>query len=164
LKREGGSGEAPLLNVFGGKLTTYRRLAEEALEIIGDAVGSRGAPWTAESVLPGGDFGTNGFDSELARLEADYAFLPPTNAARLLRLYGTQARAILGDATGTVDLGDDFGAGLTAREVDYLTDREWARTAEDILWRRTKLGLHLTARDVKALEAYLESLTSGGDE
>jgi len=163
LKREGKDGEAPLLSIFGGKLTTFRRLAEEALEDIAEAIGEMGAPWTAGSELPGGDFLAEAFEAELSQLKADYPFLTPAHARRLFHHYGTTARDILGNATKLTDLGENFGADLTAREVDYLVAYEWARDSDDILWRRTKLGLRVSKPDIKALEAYLERQGARGD-
>lgn len=157
LKLDENAGEAPLLNVFGGKLTTFRRLAEEVLERVEEVIGAKGAPWTAGSTLPGGDFAVTDFERELRRLADDYPFLAPAHARRLMRLYGTRARDLLGDAQNLVGLGENFGADLTAREIDYLINVEWAQTVEDILWRRTKLGLRLSERDVRALERYLEA-------
>ena len=148
---------APLLNIFGGKLTTYRRLAEEALEEIGAALGPRGKPWTGDAPLPGGDFGTAEVPNLVARLTRDYPFLPRANAQRLVRAYGNLARTILGDATSLADLGRPFGAGLYEAEVRYLVSREWARTADDIVWRRSKLGLKMSEAEIAALAAYLDT-------
>ena len=149
---------APILSVFGGKITTSRRLAEEAVARFRglDAVADRPA-WTAKSRLPGGDFPLTGFEAELKRLKADYDFLAPDAARRLLRAYGSRARLILKTAACAADLGEDFGGGLTRAEVDYLIEAEWALTLEDILWRRSKLGLVLDAAQQARLGAYLES-------
>ncbi|MDO9418404.1 glycerol-3-phosphate dehydrogenase [Pararhizobium sp.] len=155
LRVEGGHGDAPLLNVFGGKLTTYRRLAESALEKIGETLGVKGRKWTASSSLPGGDFATSGYRQEVGKLEGRYGFLTSKHAARLVRLYGTKAANLLGTAASLVDLGRHFGADLYEVEVRWLIEREWARHAEDVLWRRTKLGLHLTATEAADLEAYM---------
>ncbi len=148
-------GRLPVLSVYGGKITTYRRLAEHALEKLArylpHLAGS--ASWTAAAPLPGGDMADP--EAYVAGFAARSAFLPPTLALRLARAYGTRADAILGGARSLADLGRDFGCGLTRREVDYLVAWEWARTAEDILWRRSKLGLHMTGDDVAGLEAYL---------
>lgn len=157
LKLDDADGQAPILNIFGGKLTTFRKLAEEVLEKVDDAIGPKGAPWTAGATLPGGDFAMDGYDQEVEKLRAEYAFLSSAHAQRLIRLYGTKAYKLLGDSKALVDLRDNLGADLTAREVDYLVAEEWAQTVEDILWRRTKLGLELNERDVRALEAYLDA-------
>ncbi len=158
LKAEGGEGEPPLLNAFGGKITTYRRLAEAMLEKIEGFLGRRGAPWTVTAPLPGGDFPATGFEAEAGRLAADYPFLDAGLARRLTRLYGTRARKLLGAAGSRADLGRDFGAGLYEAEVRYLVENEWAQTAEDILWRRTKRGLHLSQAQVAALEDFLRPI------
>jgi glycerol-3-phosphate dehydrogenase len=146
--------------VFGGKLTTYRRLAEHALELMGPhlptpAEGGLGAGWTGREPLPGGDFPVDGFEALVAELRSRWPFLLPAHARRLARHYGTAARAILGDATSAADLGRDFGATLTERELDHLASREWACTAADVVWRRTKLGLRLTSAQLAALDAAL---------
>ncbi len=155
LTAEGGSGQAPLLNIFGGKITTYRRLAEAMLEKIEALLGRKGEPWTAGAILPGGDFPALGFDAEVAALTSAYPFIDGAHARRLVRLYGTRARAILGAARSTADLGRHFGADLHEAEVRYLIDHEWALTADDVLWRRTKRGLRLSAAEVAALEDFM---------
>lgn len=150
-------GAAPLLSVFGGKITTYRRLAESAMATLASPARPwAGAPdWTASAALPGGNFPHDGYPALVARLRADYPFLAPRHAERLVRAYGTRAWRLLGGAAGAGDLGPVFGADLTAREVDYLVAEEWAREAPDILWRRSKLGLRVAPEDVRRLEAYL---------
>ncbi|MGR6432547.1 glycerol-3-phosphate dehydrogenase [Rhizobium sp. PAMB 3174] len=155
LRLEGEEDDAPLLNVFGGKLTTYRRLAESALEKIGSAIGEKGTSWTAGATLPGGDFPPTGYEAEVSRLKADYPFLSARHARRLVRLYGTRAWKLLGDAKEAAALGHLFGADLYEAEVRYLVNEEWARSAEDILWRRTKMGLRLSAEERTALERYM---------
>ncbi|WP_372353150.1 glycerol-3-phosphate dehydrogenase [Pararhizobium sp. YC-54] len=155
LKIDGGAGEAPLLNVFGGKLTTYRRLSEHALEKIAGAIGAKGNPWTAKSVLPGGDFPATAYDAEVAKLKSRYPFLVERHARRLIRLYGTLAASLLGNAGKAEDLGAHFGADLYEVEVQWLIGQEWARHAEDVLWRRTKLGLKLTQAEAAGLEEYM---------
>ncbi len=151
-----GQGDAPrLLSVFGGKITTYRRLAEAALHRLAPVFPGMGRAWTSGAPLPGGDFPWDGKPALIARLAARYPFLPPTTCARLARLYGTQAADLLGDARQPGDLGRHFGAGLTAREVDWLMRHEWARTAEDVLWRRGKLGLRLSSSEAQALAAWM---------
>lgn len=155
LKVDGNSRQAPLLNVFGGKLTTYRRLAEAALDKIGEAIGEKGGKWTAASRLPGGDFGVEAFDAEVGKLSRSYPFLSPAYARRLVRLYGTRAGAMLGEARSVEDLGQHFGSDLYELEVRWLMTEEWARHAKDVLWRRTKRGLHFTADEAEALESYM---------
>jgi glycerol-3-phosphate dehydrogenase len=143
----------PALSVFGGKITTYRRLAEHAMAKLGPFFPGAGGAWTARSPLPGAAMDAR-HAGELCRA---YPFLEPAVADRLLRAYGGDARDILGDARRAEDLGRDFGYGLTEREVDWLVREEWARSAADILWRRSKLGLHLDAGAVGALAAHLET-------
>jgi len=150
---------APLLNVFGGKLTTYRRLAEHALEKIGEALGEKGAPWTAQSKLPGGNFAATGAAAEERRLLADHPYLSKPHAARLVKCYGMDAAAILGDAKSEESLGRHFGGTLYEVEVRWLMQKEWAVKAEDVLWRRTKQGLLLTTDQVSELEAYMKSVS-----
>jgi glycerol-3-phosphate dehydrogenase len=153
---EGGSGRAPLLSVFGGKITTYRRLAEHALEKIEPLLGrAPGMSWTAGTPLPGGNLPGGDFDAFLAALAVRHPGFPAPMLRRLARAYGTRAERILGEATSPADLGEDFGAGLTAAEVDYLVREEWAREAEDILWRRSKLALHLPPEGAGRLATYL---------
>ncbi|MBW9117215.1 glycerol-3-phosphate dehydrogenase [Rhizobium cauense] len=155
LKVEGEGTDAPLLNVFGGKLTTYRRLSEHALEKIAAAIGAKGAPWTAKSHLPGGDFAATGYEAEVAKLKGRYPFLVDRHARRLVRRYGTKASVLLGKSAGTEDLGHCFGGDLYEAEVRYLIDHEWARSADDVLWRRTKDGLRLTKEQAGLLEEYM---------
>ncbi|AOW46123.1 glycerol-3-phosphate dehydrogenase [Acetobacter ascendens] len=147
---------APLLSIFGGKITTYRKLAEHALEKLAPvlpAVG--GQSWTAQEVLPGGDLGDGGFDQALARLRRTAPWLPEGLAWRLMRNYGSRTYEIIGEANSMQDMGDVLGGDLTSREVDYLISREWARSAEDVLWRRSKLGLHLNDAEKANVEAYV---------
>ena len=155
LKAEGGHGEPPLVNAFGGKITTYRRLAESMLEKIEHFLGKKGKPWTANAPLPGGDFPVTGFEAEVSALKRNYPFLNTRLARRLTRLYGTRARVLLGDASSAADLGMDFGADLTEAELRYLIANEWAVTADDVLWRRTKRGLHMDAAQTAALDAWM---------
>lgn len=149
---------APLLNVFGGKITTYRRLAESALHLLAPRFPQMGAPWTAGVTLPGGDFAVDAFEAEIAALSRDYPFLTPLWARRLIRLYGTEARIWLGRARSAADLGRDFGATLTEAEVRWQVENEWARSADDVLWRRSKLGLRMTAEGQAALETFLSEI------
>ena len=156
LKIEGAHGEPKLLNIFGGKITTYRRLAQSAMAEIDAAFGRKDKAWTAGAQLPGGDFPYDGYEAQVSALAADYPFLDDGTARRLVRCYGTLAPRVLGPARMIEDLGRQFGAGLSEREVDYLRTNEWAATAEDILWRRTKLGLHLTQAEKAALGEWLD--------
>jgi glycerol-3-phosphate dehydrogenase len=133
----------PILSVFGGKLTTYRKLAEAALEKLARWYPGR-RPWTERAPLPGGDFGGASFEEMLAAYQGRYPRLDVQWLRRLLRRHGTCAAEILGDVRQTGDLGEAFGGGLYERELRYLVEREWARTPEDVLWRRTKCGLRTT--------------------
>ncbi|MDS7595257.1 glycerol-3-phosphate dehydrogenase [Agrobacterium tumefaciens] len=155
LKVESAAGEAPLLNVFGGKLTTYRRLSEHALEKIGEAIGVKGKPWTAGSHLPGGDFATNGYERQVKTLMQRHPFLDLVHAERLVRNYGTDATRMLGNVSSRAGLGRHFGGTLYEVEVRWLIEHEWAVTADDILWRRTKQGLRLSKEQIAALSDYL---------
>jgi len=150
-------GEPPVANIFGGKITTYRRLAESMMDVVEDRLGRKGRPWTSKPKLPGGDFPTTGFDGLLAGLRADYPWLEGETALRLAHQFGTKARMVLGNATSEKDLGKDFGFGLSEAEVRYLAVNEWAVSAEDILWRRTKMGLKLSDKQAKALQAFMAS-------
>ena len=144
--------------VYGGKITTYRHLAEEAVDLLLPRLPAlRGKGWTRTAALPGGDFAIDGLDALKAGLAADYPFLAAADADRIARAYGTRARRWLGNAQGWQALGRSFGGGLTAAEVDYLRGEEWAVSAEDILWRRSKLGLRLDAAQVAGLAEYLGS-------
>lgn len=157
LKVDNASG-APILNIFGGKITTYRKLAEDAMEKICPFFDSDAGHWTAGVPLPGGDFAVDDFEALVARLQSEHAFLAPATARRLLRAYGTESWDILNGATTSEALGQAFAAGLSAREVDWLWRHEYARTAEDVLWRRSKLGLRFAPKDVAVLDAYMQSL------
>ena len=149
------SDAAPLLNIFGGKITTYRKLAEAALVKIGEAMPGVKPKWTAGVALPGGDFAVADVKTLQDKLAADYPFLTAYASRRLIRAYGTEAWEVLGNATFTTDLGQDFGATITARELDWAIAREWVRTGEDYLWRRTKLGLRLSEEERSAVDGYI---------
>ncbi len=154
LKLDAPDGAAPLISVFGGKITTFRKLAEHVLEKLAPFYPAMGPAWTANGKLPGGDFPQEQTAERIADFAKRHAFLSPVNANRMFRSYGTLADQMLGDAKSAGDLGQSFGL-LSEREVNYLIDREWARTAEDILWRRSKLGLHLKDEEQAALRDYL---------
>ena len=151
------SGAAPLLNIFGGKITTYRRLAESALDKIGATLPLSRGNWTAGVPLPGGDFPYDGVGALIADLRRGYPFLTDSWARRLVRAYGTEARDVLGKAANTTDLGRDFGATLTEAEVRWLMTQEYAQSAEDVLWRRSKLGLRFDQNQVAVLEEWIAS-------
>jgi len=155
---EGGDGEAAMLSIFGGKITTYRKLAEHALEKLAPFLATPGKGWTADAALPGGDIAGGDFEAFVAQLSGDYLGLPVALLRRLARAYGTRTRRLLGHAHTIADLGEDFGGGLYGREVDYLVRSEWARSVEDILYRRSKLGLHVPEATAERLGAYLSSI------
>ncbi|WP_445679940.1 glycerol-3-phosphate dehydrogenase [Radicibacter daui] len=161
LKVDGSADDGALINIFGGKITTYRRLAESVLEKVEDVLGKRGNPWTHGASLPGGDFPVNGFDSLAARIKSQHSFLSERQARRLVRLYGTEAATLLAGTTRASDLGRHFGADLYEREVAWQMDHEWAVSAEDVVWRRTKLGLVMSAEEIAALEAWMADRRTG---
>ena len=147
---------APLLTVYGGKITTYRHLAEEAAQLLGERLPILGgADWTADAPLPGGDFTVGGERELEARFAEDFPFLAEA-APRLVRAYGTDAFAVFEGAASRADCGRDFGHGLTEREVRHLGAREWARSAEDVLWRRSKLGLRFSPAQADALDEFMQ--------
>jgi glycerol-3-phosphate dehydrogenase len=154
------TGTPPILSVFGGKITTFRRLAEAAMDRLAPLFPGLKSRWTADAHLPGGDFPWDGFATLRDDLARRYPFLPLPTATRLARAYGTRAAALLGSAKSPADLGTMFGADLSQREVDWMVRTEWAYTAEDILWRRSKLGLRLAPAEVTALEHYLAQTVS----
>ncbi len=159
-------GEAVSLSVFGGKITTYRRLAEAALDRLAPhlpepAGALRG--WTGTAALPGGDFARDGARALAERLRTAHPWLNASLAGRLTRAYGTDAGWLLGDATCLADLGTDYGAGLTEAELRYLASREWAQTGDDVLWRRSKLGLRLDATQRAAVAAAMDRIMAERD-
>ena len=156
-------GQAPLLSVFGGKITTYRCLAEDALDKLAQVFPNweRRKGWTAESALPGGDFAPGTAGDLIEALVRDYPFLTPREARRLVRHYGLEARDILGGAKDRAGLGQDFGGFLTEAEIVHLMEREFARDAEDVVWRRTKSGLHMSAQDIEALDRFIKARRGG---
>ena len=145
---------APLLNIFGGKITTYRKLAEQVMAKMVPLVGGDD-DWTAGVPLPGGDFEVSEKPALIAGLKTDYPFLTDFWAARLIKAYGTDAREVLQDAQSAEDMGTDFGATMTEAEVNYLMAREYAHGAGDIVWRRSKLGLRLTVDQIAAIDSYM---------
>ncbi len=150
-------GEAPLLTIYGGKITTHRRLAEAAMGKIGHFFEAR-PPWTAGSSLPGGEFAPDGFYALVAETIGRWPFLSEPHARRLVRAYGRRAERILGQAQSMEDLGPRFTGDLTGAELRYLVENEWAQTAEDVLWRRSKLGLKATPEERTAIGQFIASL------
>ncbi|MBV1904375.1 MAG: glycerol-3-phosphate dehydrogenase [Marinosulfonomonas sp.] len=148
-------GQAPLLNVFGGKITTYRKLAEEALADLNPYYPDMPGNWTANAHLPGGDFPVDGFGALVSALMDEYPFLSLDWASRMVRSYGTLARVVYDGAKTLADLGQDFGATLFQREVTWLVEQEWAVSADDIVWRRSKLGLRMSGDQIAALQESL---------
>ncbi len=146
---------APLLTVFGGKITTYRRLAEQALDALAPYLPGLPPPWTAAAPLPGGDIPGGDFARFADDLGRRFAWLDHGQLRGLARRHGTRALKILDGARAREDLGRHFGAGLYAREVEWLRQEEWARTADDILYRRTKFGLHVSAEERTELAEYI---------
>ena len=154
-------GAAPLLNIFGGKITTYRKLAESAFAKLSPFFPGARGDWTVRVPLPGGDMPVDGAAPMAEALQAAHPFLTPRWALRLVRAYGTLAAEMLDGATAAADLGRDFGATLTEREVEWLIAREWARTADDVVWRRTKLGLRMDEGQRAALGDWMGARLAG---
>jgi glycerol-3-phosphate dehydrogenase len=153
-------GEAPLLTVYGGKITTYRRLAEQAVDRLSHFV-KAGPAWTKESHLPGGDFPHDGIVELAAMTRRSRPFLSESHAMRLVRAYGTRVERILGPARSFEELGPCLGEDLTAAEVRYFVEQEWAQTADDVLWRRTKLGLRFSSEERARLADMMSAMIGG---
>jgi glycerol-3-phosphate dehydrogenase len=143
LELDAPAGEAPLLSVFGGKITTFRKLAEQAVDTLAQALNNGAPAWTVRAPLPGGDIPHADFERFLAGLRQQHAWLPAELAHRLARAYGTRVTRVIGNARSVAELGREFAPGLYEAELIYLRDTEWARSAQDVLWRRSKLGLHV---------------------
>lgn len=160
---------APVLTIFGGKITTFRKLAEEAVDLIAPVFNNQHGAWTANALLPGGDvYGARAnnkavleFDEYVRELQQEYAWLPAALVERYARAYGTRIKLLLENRNSMADMGEEIAQGLFAAEVEYLTHYEWATCTEDILWRRTKLGLHLTQGSAsrRSLNHWLHELT-----
>jgi glycerol-3-phosphate dehydrogenase len=148
--------DSSIIHIFGGKITTSRKLAEAVVDKIATKIGKRGEKWTKKAALPGGDFAMDGFDALLAKLKSEHSYLSDRHANRLLRLYGTRAWTLLNDVANTDELGQNFGSDLYEAEIQYLIENEWAINADDILYRRTKRGLHLGQDEASKLQAYIE--------
>ena len=155
LKLERSATGTPLINIFGGKITSYRRLAEAVLDQVDGALGWRTARWSGGHALPGGDFDVAEYDTEVAQLMAAHPYLDDRTGRRLVRSYGTVAHEMFAGVGNVTDLGESFGAGLSEREVDYLRANEWAESADDILWRRSKLGLRLSSEERERLANWI---------
>jgi len=162
LKLDAARGAPPLLSIFGGKITTYRRLAEAALAQLSSYLPPprRPAGWTAQEPLPGGDFAVDGFDSLAAETAQRYPFLAAKTVRRLVRAYGKRVEAVLDGAKSQAELGKIFGADLTEAEVRYLARHEWATAGADVVWRRSKLGLRMTKDEIADVDAYLLRLAA----
>jgi glycerol-3-phosphate dehydrogenase len=152
----------PLLSVYGGKLTTYRRLAEDVVDALAPGLGRAAPHWTAGAPLPGGDMPGADFEAFLSGLAVRHPWVPEALLRRYARAYGTRVERILCGAATTPDLGEEVLPGLHAREIDYLRREEWAVTAEDILYRRSKLALHVPADGAAALDDWLLSHPAAG--
>ena len=158
LKLDHAAGQAPLLSVFGGKITTARKLAESVLSELKPFFPTMQGSWTAQASLAGGDFPHEKVEELIDELQRKYSFLKPQNMRRLFKAYGTETAKILGNARFAADLGKAIGP-LTEREITHLKENEWAVSADDILWRRSKLGLHMKKDEQEALRVYMEGDT-----
>ncbi len=149
---------APLLTIYGGKITSYRHVAEAAVdELAGHVPAMAGKRWTGKAALPGGDFPTSGAAALKAEIKLAHPFLTAATVDRIVKAYGTDARRWLGDADDWDALGGEIAHGLSVAEAAWLIDHEWAQTTDDILWRRSKLGLHFSEDDVAKLAAWLDA-------
>ena len=148
----------PVLSVYGGKITTYRKLADQAVDMLSDHLAVDKSDWTATTALPGGDIPNADFDAYSEQKIRQYNWLDEKLVRTYTRDYGTRIDKLLSDCKDPTDLGQHFGGSLYQREVDYLFECEWAKSSNDILWRRTKKGLTLTSENIKELDRYLESL------
>ena len=162
LRVDGDATSAPVLSVFGGKITTYRRLAERALERLNPWFPTLGKPWTAHAPLPGGDIPRGDVDQYCVELQSSFARLPLALLRALVHRHGSRVRDVLDNAADVNDLGECFGADLYAREVDYFMTREWAREADDVLWRRSKAGLHLSPEQQAKVHRYMAKRVAAG--
>ncbi|MEP3265180.1 MAG: glycerol-3-phosphate dehydrogenase [Hyphomicrobiales bacterium] len=158
------SAGAPVLNIFGGKITTYRKLAESALEKIDETMAQKTEPWTAGTALPGGDVAVDGIEKLRKELAIQLPFLDSFTVRRLIRQYGTQCTEIFMEISSMDDLGEHFGHGLTSHEIDWGIANEWVHSAEDFLWRRSKMGLRLSKEQAGILDAYIKKKNETGRE
>jgi glycerol-3-phosphate dehydrogenase len=151
----GAEGGAPMLSIYGGKITTYRKLAEQALDHIARFLPPLKPRWTARAVLPGGDLPVGGLAAWIAELGRRYPALPASLLRALAHRHGTRATAILGDARAPGDLGEGFGHDLTEAEITYFVRNEWACSGDDVLWRRTKCGIGMSDAERRRVEAFV---------
>ena len=158
----GTPGRTPVLSVFGGKITTYRKLAEQALADLAPYFPDMKPPWTRDALLPGGELPGGDRVNAFAALCSRYPGIPAEMLHALLHRHGARTTNVLGDARTPADLGENFGAQLTAREIDHFVVNEWARTADDVLWRRTKCGLSMSAAERDRVADYVASRASAG--
>lgn len=157
----GETSQPPVLSVFGGKITTYRVLAEAVLDKLAPWLKEAGRQWTHDAPLPGGDFSPADIGKLMDELVANYPFIEPQFATRLIKAYGTKAADLLAGCEAINDLGICFGTDLYQKEVEYLVRREWARTADDIVWRRSKCGLRMTSQQISYLDSWLAENKAG---
>ena len=148
---------APFLSVYGGKITTSRKLAEHAMKKLSKYFDGLGKDWTEKAHLPGGNIDGTDFDDYFERLSRKYGWMPAGLLRRLARAYGTRIEILIGDAKSMEDMGETFAASLTEREVNYLCEHEWVTSADDILWRRTKLGVHMDSEQQQALKDWFST-------
>jgi glycerol-3-phosphate dehydrogenase len=153
---------APLLSVFGGKITTFRKLAEEAVDMIAPRLGNTDITWTEHACLPGGDLygppqnrAVLEYDAYVHSVQQQYDWLDSTLVARYVRAYGTRIHRLLKGRSQVSDMGEALAAGLYVAEIEYLVRNEWASSGKDILWRRSKLGLHLPADTAQKIDQWL---------
>ena len=164
LKWQGDGSRGPLLNIFGGKITTHRKLAEKAVDMVSEHFPKASKSWTAVAHLPGGDFDVGGVSALTEKLVSTFPFLGAVRAARFIRLYGTCAFELMDGITSLNQMGHDFGAGLTEVEVQWQIDSEFAQSAQDVLWRRTKMGLRLSKDEISALDNWFKTKNLAQDQ
>jgi glycerol-3-phosphate dehydrogenase len=161
LELDAAEGQAPLLSVLGGKITTFRRLAEHALDRLAPHLGGARPAWTATIPLPGGDIPGGDMAVLIEAAQRKWSWLPIPMVRRYARAYGTRMERLLGNGGSIADLGRPLGDSVYEAELDYLVTAEWAETAEDVLWRRSKLGLHVSPQTARAVDDWMRARTSG---